>query len=151
VSGRVRTLVSSAGTDGGTIWGFTWTQPPLGVRYRKPDRRTLATLARDELRAPWAIERLAADGGRVAYVACGHVFVWTPAAKAVVQAEPVASMAPNCSSPDRSYTTSYGVYGLALAGDRLVYTTTVGYCNSIELRLRLEEVAQPANGSDIAQ
>jgi Tol biopolymer transport system component len=150
VAGRVRTLASSAGVYGGMLWGFTWAHKPAAVHYRRPAPRTLATVSRDELTAPWPIERIAVDAGRVAYVACGHVFVWTPATKAVVQVEPVASMAPNCRAPDGSYSTSYDVYDLAVAGDRLVYATTFG-CNSIRIGLRLEEVVQPENGSDIAQ
>lgn len=148
VSGRVRTLVASAGAYGGMLWGFIWTRKPRTVHYRPPTGRSLATVSPDQLTAPWSIERIAADGGRVAYVACGHVFVWTPAARAVVQAEPVASMAPNCRTGN--YSTSYDVYDLALAGDRLVYAASEG-CNSIRIGLRLEEVAQPKSGSDIAQ
>jgi Tol biopolymer transport system component len=124
VSGRVRTLFSSSGAYGGMLWGFTWTQPSLGVRYRRTAPRTLATVSQQELQAPWPIERLAADGDRVAYVACGHVFVWTPSARAVVQAEPVASIAPNCRGP--SYATNYSVYDLALAGERVAYGSVDG-------------------------
>jgi hypothetical protein len=132
------------------LLGFIWARKPAAVHYRPPAPRSLATVSRDELTAPWSIERIAADSGRVAYVACGHVFVWTPAVKTVMQAEPVASMAPNCRAPDGTYTTSYDVYDLALAGDRLADATTFG-CNSIQLRLQLENLGQPANTSDVAQ
>lgn len=148
VSGRVRTLFSSDADYGGMLWGFNWARKPATVHYRRPARRSLATLSPDQLTAPWSIERIAADGDRVAYVACGHVFVWTPAARTVMQTEPVASMSPNCRTGN--YSTSYEVYDLALAGDRLVYASSEG-CNSIRIDLRLEEVAQPITGSDIAQ
>jgi Tol biopolymer transport system component len=150
VSGRVRTLAASARVYGGMLSGFTWTHNPSAVHYRRPAPRTLATVSPDELTAPWPIERIAADAGRVAYAACGHVFVWTPTAKTVAQTEPVASMAPNCRAPDGSYSTSYDIYDLALTGDRVVYATTFG-CNSIRIGLRLEDVTQPENGSDLAQ
>ncbi len=124
LSGRVRTLVAAGGAYGGVILGFTWTPKPVGVRYRKPARRTLATVSRDELTAPWPIESLASDGQRVAYVACGHVFVWTPSTRAVVQAEPVASMAPNCQ--EANYHASYSVYSLALASGRVAFGAVQG-------------------------
>jgi WD40-like Beta Propeller Repeat len=114
VSGRARTLVAAAGDYGGSISSLVWTRPPSGVRYRRPAGRTLAKLSQNELAARWPVERLAADGSRVAYVACGHLFVWTPAAKQVVQAEPTASLSPNCAPY-----LSYSIYSVALAGARV--------------------------------
>ncbi len=110
----MRTLVAAAGDYGGSISSLVWTVPPIGVRYRRPARRTLGKVSRDELTALWPIERIAADGSRVAYVACGHVFVWTPAAKQVIQAEPTTSLSPNCGSYSDS-----SIYSLALAGARV--------------------------------
>ncbi len=70
----------------------------------------------DGVTAPWPIERVAADGGRVLYVSCGHVFLWTPATRAVRQAEPAASLTPQCSMP--GHYLPFDVYDVALAGDR---------------------------------
>lgn len=126
LSGQVRTVVAAAGSYGGKISGEVWTRPPAGLRYPTPRPRSIATVSPDLLVALGPIERLAADGGRVAYVACGHVFAWTPATGEVVQAEPVAS--PSCVLPE------YGnpdIYDLAVAGDRLAYAIRSGGCNSV--------------------
>jgi Tol biopolymer transport system component len=124
LSGKARTVVSAAGDEGGWISGLVWTQPPGGLRYRPPEPRLLATVTSDGIETRWPVERLAADGLNVAYVACGHTFVWTPDSKLVVQSEPNASLSPNC--PSASYYTSYRVYGLALAGSRLVVANVQG-------------------------
>jgi len=114
VSGQTGTLVARDGAYGGVISSFVWTRPPSGIRYRQPAGRTLAKVSQERLLARWPIERLAADGSRVAFVACGHVFVWTPAAKSVVQAELTTSLTPNCGPY-----ASYSIYSLALAGARV--------------------------------
>ena len=57
----------------------------------------------------------------MAYVSCGHVFVWTPGTQEVIQADPDdASMSPSCATPN-GYITSFHIYGLALAGDRVAF------------------------------
>ena len=124
LTGRTSTVVAAAGDYGGDIdrsyWsppGWAWTRPPAGTHFRPARPRSIATVSADQLDAPWTITRLAADGDRVAYVSCGHVFVWTPATGAVVQAEPVASMSPRCNTPG-TYV-PYWVYDLAIAGDRV--------------------------------
>jgi Tol biopolymer transport system component len=124
LAGKVRMLVAGGGAQGGFIRTFLWTRPPGGTRYAKPEARTLATVSSDALTAAWPIDGLAADGGRVAYVSCGHVFAWTPANRKVVQAEPIASLSPECRSP--GYYTSYVVYDLAVAGDRVAFGAVQG-------------------------
>ena len=124
LSGATRTVVAAAGRYGGAIRGFAWVRPPSAVHYRPAAPRTLATLSADRLVAPWPIDRVVSDGNKVAYTACGHVFVWTPAARMVVQSEATTSMSPACSSP--TYYTSYKLYSLALAGDRVAYGTVYG-------------------------
>ena len=124
LSGVTRTAVAAAGAFGGAIRGFAWTRPSPKIRYRRPTSRTLALISPDRLDAPWPIERIASDGSRVAYVACGHVFVWTPSAGRVVQRETTTSLSPACVSP--GYYTSYKLYSLALAGDRIAYGTVFG-------------------------
>ena len=129
LAGPAKTVVAAAADYGGSFGGWVWTRPPAGTRYRAPVSRSIATVSADQLVAPWPIARLVADGDRVAYLSCGHVFVWTPTSQTVVQAEPFPSMSPACSIlPD--YRVSRDVYGLALAGDRIVY----GYlcCNNFK-------------------
>ena len=94
LAGHSRTVVEARGAYGGG-GGLTWTRPPAGVRYRAPQPRTIATLRDDGLTAMWPTERIdhiAADGDRVAYSTCGHVFVWTPETHQVVQADPSTSL-----------------------------------------------------------
>jgi Tol biopolymer transport system component len=118
-SGAVRTVVPAAGDYGGVISGLAWSKSPTRLRYRRAAGRTIAQVTPNELVAPWPVERIAADGGRVAYVSCGHVFVWTPSANRVTQAEPIASLAPRCSTPGNYV--AFQIYTLALAGDRLAF------------------------------
>lgn len=118
-AGSVRTVVEAAGDHGGQITSVHWTRPPNGTSYRPPAPRVLATVQRDQLVARNPIERLAADGGRVAYSSCGQIVRWTPSTGEVVQAEAVASLSPRCSS--RTYNASNTTYSLAIAGDRVVH------------------------------
>ena len=118
LSGRSRTLVAAIDDYGGSIGTPVWNTPAAGTRYRKPSTRTLAITGPDSLQSRWPIDRIATDGDRVAYSSCGHVFVWAPAEREVFQAEPSSSLSPACASS--AYYTSYHVYGLALAGDRVV-------------------------------
>jgi len=122
--GTARTVAAAAGDYGGNIGGLVWTRPPMGVHYRPVVPRTAATVSADQLVAPWPITVLVADGGRVAYVSCGHVFVWTPATVTVEQEDPVASLAPLCSL-DNNYV-AYQIYSVAIAGDRVAYASATG-------------------------
>jgi len=117
LAGNVRTIVAVGGSYGGRIGGFVWTKPPPEQQYRRPAPRSLATASGNELTAPWTVTRLATDGGRVAYVACGHVFVWTPSAGSVEQAEPVASLSPRCND----YAGLNNVHTLAIADERVAF------------------------------
>jgi Tol biopolymer transport system component len=119
LAGRVRTIVAGSGTAGGSIASVTWIKPTGPLHYRKPERRSVATVAADQLTAPWPIERIAADGNRVLYVTCGHLFLWTPATRDVVQAEPAASLTPKCSTP--GHYLAFDVYDVALTGDRIAF------------------------------
>ena len=117
LAGRTRIVVAVRGPYGGGV-GLTWTKPPAGTRYSPPRPRTIATVTPDGLTALWPIDHIAADGDRVAYSACGHAFVWTPATRAVVQADPSNSLTSRCTSYGYY---AYTFYGLAIAGDRLAY------------------------------
>jgi Tol biopolymer transport system component len=148
LTGSTVTVVAAAGDYGGLIDrpqfsppGWAWTRPPAGMRFRPAPPRRIANVSADQLTAPWAITRLAADGDKIAYVSCGHVFVWTPASGAVVQEEPVASMSPACSTPGNYV--AYNVYDLALAGDRVASGQVC--CNSAKnWELRERSLATPA-------
>jgi Tol biopolymer transport system component len=119
LNGQARAVVPAGGERGGSISSFAWTSPPAAVRYRRPSRRSVATVAQDGIVSRWPVERLVADGGRVAYVACGHVFVWTPSDARVEQAEPQTSLSPRCNSP--TYYPGRGIYTLGLAGERVAF------------------------------
>jgi len=124
LSGTVRTVVRSSGQYGGSISGAAWTRTPTATHYRRPQARVLATVRDDGLTAPWPVVGLAADGGRVAYVSCGHVFVWTPSTRAVVQSEPATGLSPHCTLP--GYYEPYLFYTLALSADRIAFGDRVG-------------------------
>jgi Tol biopolymer transport system component len=124
ISGRVRTVIRSEGDFGGSISALVWARPPASVRYRPAKRRTVANVSADELVAPWPVTRIATDGTTVAYASCGHVFVWTPASKRVVQTEPIASMTPSCSTPN--HYVAFWIYTLALSGDRVAWGSLTG-------------------------
>jgi len=122
LSGRVRTVVDAGGNYGGHISGVVWTRPPAGLRYRGPAPRF--TPASNELVVPSPITRLAADGNGVAFAACGHVFVWRPARREVLQPEPIASMSPRCTGGGNYV--AFWIYDLALAGNRVAWGELVG-------------------------
>lgn len=124
LSGHVRTLVAAAGDYGGWMDQLVWTRPPADMSYRPAAARTIATVSANQLLAPWPITRLAADGGRVAYVSCGRVFAWLPATGAVVQTEPQASLSPRCTIGDNY--NPFEIYTLALAGDRIAFGAREG-------------------------
>lgn len=115
--GNARTIVSGGGELGGRFFDVAWTQTAAGSRFRLPAPRRLATATPDGLEARWEIKQLAADGGRVAFAACGHVFVWTPARQEVAQTEASASLSPRCS--DRAVISS--TYSLAIADDKVSF------------------------------
>jgi Tol biopolymer transport system component len=123
-SGAVRTVVAAAGDYGGEMTGLAWTKSQKKLRYRAAAARVIAQTSPNQLVAPWAIDRIAADGGTVAYVSCGHVFVWTPSTSQVKQAEGIASLVPRCTTPG-DYV-AFWIYGLALDGDRIAYAHIEG-------------------------
>jgi WD40-like Beta Propeller Repeat len=105
-SGHVRTVVSAAKPYGGQIVSAAWTTPARGGRYRAPEQV-------DGVFAGGPVQELAADGGRVAFIACGGVSAWTPATGDLVT---VASPG-ECRAPfSRGH-----VYSLGLAGDRVAW------------------------------
>jgi WD40 repeat protein len=144
LAGRERTIVASGRRDGGRIVSLAWTRPPAGIRYRNPEPGPATRIAPDDLLAGGPIERLAADGRRVAFVACLGVYAWAPGTREVT--------ATSGSGPPSScrLQTNTGIYSLALAQDRVAYGERAG-CNSITLTLRLEQLAPPRTSSELAR
>lgn len=120
-NGTVRTLVAARGPYGGAH-ALRWTLPRQ-VRYRPAVGRTIATVGPDKLVAPWNVYNLAADGSRVAYQSCNHVFVWTPSTGAVEQAEPVASGSQFGCGP---WYEAYRLFDLGIAGDQVAHGASRG-------------------------
>jgi WD40-like Beta Propeller Repeat len=118
-NGKPRSVVDDAGDYGGLFRGVAWTRPPAAARYRPAAKRSLAVVVPDGLVLQSKVERLVSDGARVAFTACGHVFIWTPALRVVEQAETTTSLSPQCAAP--GYRPGMGMYTLALAGDRLAH------------------------------
>jgi hypothetical protein len=133
--GRVRTLVSADAGYGTQMRAVAWVKTT-----------TVATKQETQagLLAGGAIDLLAADGKRVAFEACDTIVVWTPSLNT---AEP-ATQPNSCALPDTSG--RYYLYGLALAGDRLLYGLNEG-CMSIRITLNLRVVAPPGGESEIAR
>ena len=123
VGGAVRTVVPTAGRAGGSIAEPRWTRSPRSTRYRPVAPRLVAVSRPDGIRAPLAIDLVAANAGSVAYASCGHAFVWTPATGTIVEPGST-SLTPRCNSP--SYYAGYGLTQLALAGDRVASTWVGG-------------------------
>ena len=105
-SGRVRTVVSASQPYGGQIVSAAWTTPARGVRYRAPQQV-------DGVFAGGPVQELAADGGRVAFIACGGVSAWTPATGDLVTVESPGEC--------RASFSRGHVYSLGLAGDRVAW------------------------------
>jgi hypothetical protein len=119
LSGDVIAVLPAWQTAGGAMGVLAWTRPAGTTRYRPPEPRNAATVSATEVVAPWNVERIATDGGRVLYTTCGHLFVWTPRTGMVTQAEPAASLSPRCTTP-HNYR-AFEVYNIAVAGDRLAF------------------------------
>jgi Tol biopolymer transport system component len=119
LSGNVRMAVETSGRAGGAIGSFAWIKPRGELRYRRVEARNAATISDNALTAPWPIEHIAAEGDHVFYVTCGHLFLWTPASRALVQEEPAASLTPRCSTP--GHYLPFDIYDVALAGDRVAF------------------------------
>ena len=105
-AGRIRTVVSASAAYGGQIVDAAWARPARGVRYRRPQRV-------DGVFGGGPVQDLAADGARLAFIACGGVSAWTIGTDAPVSVEP----APDCrASWNRDHD-----YSLGLAGDRVAW------------------------------
>jgi len=111
LSGHVQSPTSFP--DAGEI---AWTAPPPGLRYRAPVSLD-PVAAGNELRLRAPVGDLAADGGKIAYRACGSIGVWRAGTAEVT---PVRVDAPLCAPKYR------GFNNLTLAGDVVGYGTDEG-------------------------
>lgn len=131
LAGDVRTLLAPAQAtvvppslgrdiDNDFVRIVGWTRPPAGTVYRRPAAPSPARDLQGTLIAPWTITKVATSGERIAFAACGHVFVWTPSDRAVSQMDGDRSLAPNCSN---GY---YNLFDLGLADGRVAYGEVEG-------------------------
>jgi hypothetical protein len=120
LAGAKRT-VAAGDAHGGRILSVAWSRVPAGVRYRQPEPLPTVRVGRDGVLAPGPVDRLAADGARVAFESCDRVFVWSSASgeieMGVVPPESQCSFAP------------WGIHSLALAGERLGVAWKSSRCN----------------------
>jgi Tol biopolymer transport system component len=107
LAGHVQTLVSTAKPYGGQIESAAWTMLPPGVRYR-------AAQPVSGVFAGGPVQKLAADGERVGYAACGRVAVWDTSSGKTTEVQAAGP----CYA---SFSRSGHVGTLALAGDRILW------------------------------
>jgi WD40-like Beta Propeller Repeat len=131
LAGRIRTVIARDRPYGGRILAVAWTHAPRELRYRTADDPE-----GNALLAPGSIQRLAADGSRVAFIACDRLEVWTPSTGEIDRR---GDDDPPDACAYRDLTGRYFVYDLALAGDRVMYALMEG-CNSIRLTLHLQRL-----------
>lgn len=121
LAGTTRTVVAADAAHGGRILSVAWSRAPAGVRYRQPEPLPNVRVGRDGVLAPGPVDRLAADGARVAFESCDRVFVWSSASGEIemgsVPPESECSFAP------------WGIHSLALAGDRVGVAWKSSRCN----------------------
>lgn len=106
-AGHVRVIVSRSAPYGGQIVAAAWAAPPRGVTFKSPARL-------DGVFAGGPVQKLAADGNRLAYASCGGVSVWNAATNATAAVQTTGS----CYAP---YSRVGHVGTLALADDRVLW------------------------------
>jgi WD40-like Beta Propeller Repeat len=106
IGGRSRTVVAADDPYGGQILSLAWVRPAANVRWRPP-------APTDGIFAGGPVERLAADGERVAYASCLNVFSWLPRARTSTQVRGDSRCVGRLSR--------FAVYDLAVAGDRVAW------------------------------
>jgi WD40-like Beta Propeller Repeat len=136
LGGHVRTVVAAQAPYGGRITSLAWARAPTHLGYPKASPAPTRPLTPTDLLADGPVERLATDGGRVAYASCLRISVWTPAesTQKVVAADTGSSLTGSeCGWDDREW-----FYSLAMAGDRVAFgTRSAGLSYEWALRLAL--------------
>ena len=105
--GHVRVIVSRSAPYGGQIVAAAWAAPPRGVKFKSPAHL-------DGVFAGGPVQKLAADGDRLAYASCGGVYVWNAATNATAAVQATGS----CYAP---FSRVGHVGTLALADDRVLW------------------------------
>jgi hypothetical protein len=129
-AGRLRTVVSTERAFGGRMLSLAWAPAARGLRYRRPPPGPLRRATATSLLAAGPISAVAADGDRVAFIACQGVYTWKPKTGSVTTLE---QMGPPSTCADHI---NYAMYDVAVAGDRVAYADSFG-CNVISQRVRL--------------
>jgi len=105
--GHVRVIVSRSAPYGGQIVDAAWVVPPPSVRFKSPEQL-------DGVFAGGPVQKLAADGDRIAYASCGGVSVWNAATNATATVQATGS----CYAP---FSRVGHVGTLALADDHVLW------------------------------
>lgn len=105
--GHVRVIVSRSAAYGGQIVAAAWATPPRGVKFKSPAHL-------DGVFAGGPVQKLAADGDRLAYASCGGVSVWNAATNATAAVQATGS----CYAP---FSRVRHVGTLALADDHVLW------------------------------
>jgi hypothetical protein len=129
LDGRAQTLLAASAGESDLLLGIGWTVATPADQYRPAEQpkpvHPLVEVSARELRARVPITKLSADGDRVAYWLCPHVFgAWRPG-----DAEQVAlglATVEECSLPSNPQIPGTVPYDLVLAGDRLAYLSLGG-------------------------
>jgi WD40-like Beta Propeller Repeat len=106
--GHIRVIVSRSAPYGGQIVAAAWVAPPRGIVFKPPEPL-------DGVFAGGPVQKLAADGDRVAYASCGGVSVWNAATDATTAVQATTG---GCYAP---FSRSGHIGTLALAGDRVLW------------------------------
>ena len=135
-------LAGRAGTSSGSNGLVGWTRVASARPPASPLPRTERVLGAETLAVRSPVTSLAADGGRVAFVAtrtpidCDHVAVWTPAAKSVRRFR----LPSPCLDP--AFVSS-GVYGVGLAGAQAAWISYSGNEGECDFELKTETLGRP--------
>jgi hypothetical protein len=132
-TGSVRTV--APGADADFVADLEWTRAAPGLAYRP----AAASVSLADVYTTFPVKLLAADGDRVAYASCGGFYLWTPDDGSAASGGSVLTLLPHVtpvvpaqSPADACVTRVYeDPYALALAGDRLAYTTVAGANNQL--------------------
>jgi hypothetical protein len=148
LSGWLRPLVSFGLYEAQP--GVGWSYARTDLDYQTPEETPLLVrVSPRELQARVPITRLSADGNRVAYWLCPHIFgAWRPGDEQSLSLGPATFLACRAQPPMSGF--GNYVYDLALAGDRLAYLTGVA-ANRVHTALMLTTLARGDEGVEIVQ
>jgi len=146
LGGDVRTLLRFGPYEAQP--GVGWTAAAPGLSYQTPEENPLLVrVSSRELEARVPIAQFSADGDRVAYWLCPHIFgVWRPGEEQPLSLGPATLVA--C-RPQQNMPGNF-VQDLALAGERLAYLTAVA-ANRVHRTLMLTTLERDDEGVEIAQ